>query len=101
MVPYTKYAAGRAIVEYRFQKAIDENRFIYQTRRSGEGMYYFELYIYDIRDASSTKLGSNYWGYFIISNDSDEYVTSAAVYGGGEANQRCIFMIMKAEKLRI
>ncbi|MFA7673792.1 MAG: leucine-rich repeat domain-containing protein [Clostridia bacterium] len=81
----TKYVAGRVIEEYRFQKAIDENRFIYQTLIFRESMPYQELYIYDIRDASSIKLRSDrdYWGYFLLSNHNDEYVTSAVVYGGG------------------
>jgi hypothetical protein len=101
MVLCTKYAAGRAIAQYRFQKAIDENRFIYQAMIPAEGgMSFFELYIYDIRNASSIKLGSYniYWGYFLISNHNDEYVTSAVVFGGqGSQSTMYIYDIESGE----
>ncbi|MFA7674140.1 MAG: leucine-rich repeat domain-containing protein, partial [Clostridia bacterium] len=68
--------------EYHFQKALDENRFIYQTTTSGEGMLIFKLSVYDIRDGSSTSLDLYKYGYYLISNENDEYVTSASIVGG-------------------
>ena len=46
-------------------------------------MFFYHLFVYDIRDGSSTQIEVNDFGYYLFSNDMDEYVTSAVVYGGG------------------
>ena len=71
------------VENYIYQKALDENRFVYQKITSGEGMFFYHLFVYDIRDGSSTQIEVNDFGYYLFSNDMDEYVTSAVVYGGG------------------
>ena len=71
------------VENYIYQKALDENRFVYQKITSGEGMFFYLLFVYDIRDGSSTQIEVNDFGYYLFSNDMDEYVTSAVVYGGG------------------
>ena len=70
---------------YIYQKALDENRFVYQKITSGEGMFFYHLFVYDIRDGSSTQIEVNDFGYYLFSNDMDEYVTSAVVYGVGKS----------------
>jgi len=71
------------VENYFFQKALDENRFVYQKTSSGEGMIFYHLFVYDIRDGSSTQIEVNDFGYYLFSNQMDEYVTSAVVNGGG------------------
>jgi hypothetical protein len=70
------------VEDYFFCKALDENRFIYQTQSAGEGMLFERLSVYDIRDGSSTKLDLYNNGYYLISNEKDKFVTSACIVGG-------------------
>lgn len=98
---YTVLSANIAdwpVKDYLFQKALDENRFVYQKIHSGEGMLYFNLYAYDIRDGSSTAIGryDRDRGYYIFSNEADEFVTSAAVSGG--AGSQATMYIYNDEK---